>query len=155
MSEEQAPCYAKQVIVVRKDLRMKAGKLAAQVSHASMAPLTTRLRMSDDARTEEDEENEDTTLSITFWNGDEHDDAFLEWIEGSFTKVVLEIETEQELIDLLASAEEEQIPAFKIEDEGRTAFHGVKTLTCASFGPCYSDVFDRFTGHLKLYNVKG
>jgi len=152
MNEEQKPCYAKQVIVVRKDLKMKAGKLAAQVSHASMAPLTTRLRMSEAVR---DPDEEDVTLSITFWNGDEHDDAFLEWVRGSFTKVVLEIETEQDLLDLIERAEEEQVPGFKIEDEGRTAFHGVKTLTCASFGPCYSDVFETLTGHLKLYNVKG
>ena len=150
MTDEQKPVYAKQVIVVRKDLKMKAGKLAAQVSHASMAPITSRLR--DNIHHTEDG---DVTMSITFWNGDEHDDAFLEWIEGSFTKVVLEIETEQDLLNLIEAAELEQVPYCKIEDEGRTAFHGVKTLTCASFGPCYSDVTDRLTGHLKLYNVKG
>ena len=33
-----------QLIVVRKDLNMFAGKLAAQVSHASMAFLTAPLR---------------------------------------------------------------------------------------------------------------
>lgn len=150
MTEEQKPIYAKQVIVVRKDLKMKAGKLAAQVAHAAMAPLTIRLR-DNEHHTEEG----DVEMKITFWNGDEHDDAFLEWVTGSFTKVVLEIETEQDLIDLMATAEVAQVPSFKIEDEGRTAFHGVKTLTCASFGPCYSDVLDDLTGHLKLYNVKG
>ena len=34
----------RQLIIVRKDLNMFAGKLAAQVSHASMAFLTTPLR---------------------------------------------------------------------------------------------------------------
>lgn len=34
----------KQVIIVRKDLNMSPGKLAAQVSHASMAFLTTEIR---------------------------------------------------------------------------------------------------------------
>lgn len=34
----------KQIIIVRKDLNMSYGKLAAQVSHASMAFLTTKIR---------------------------------------------------------------------------------------------------------------
>ena len=34
----------KQIIIARKDLKMSAGKLAAQVSHASMAFLTTIIR---------------------------------------------------------------------------------------------------------------
>lgn len=152
MSEEQKPVYAKQVIVVRKDLKMKAGKLAAQVSHAAMAPLSNKLR--GNAQIEEDEEV-DIVLSATFNPEDEHDRAFLEWLNGSFTKVVLEIENEQELLDLMKEAALADVPFVKIEDEGRTAFNGVRTLTCASFGPCYSDLLDELTGHLKLYNVKG
>jgi len=34
----------KQLIIARKDLQMSPGKLAAQVSHASMAFLTNNLR---------------------------------------------------------------------------------------------------------------
>ena len=34
----------KQIIIARKDLDMSAGKLAAQVSHASMAFLTNEIR---------------------------------------------------------------------------------------------------------------
>ncbi|MCQ4791132.1 hypothetical protein NE590_15005 [Blautia obeum] len=34
----------RQLIIARKDLNMSAGKLAAQVSHASMAFLTVPLR---------------------------------------------------------------------------------------------------------------
>lgn len=152
MSEEPKPVYAKQVIVVRKDLKMKAGKLAAQVSHAAMAPLSNKLRGPGNI-CEDDEV--DVVLTATFNPEDEHDRAFLEWLKGSFTKVVLEIETEQDLIDLIADADLADIPFVKIEDEGRTAFNGVRTLTCASFGPCYSDLLDELTGHLKLYNVKG
>lgn len=152
MTEEQKPIYAKQVIVVRKDLKMKAGKLAAQVSHAAMAPLSNKLRKT---ANDSDDESGDITLSATFYAGDLHDEAFLEWLKHSFTKVVLEINTEEELLELLAEADLADIPFVKIEDEGRTMFHGVKTLTCASFGPCYSDVLDDLTGHLKLYNVKG
>ena len=37
----------KQIIIARKDLDMSPGKLAAQVSHASMAFLTSELRDSD------------------------------------------------------------------------------------------------------------
>lgn len=152
MTEEQKPCYAKQVIVVRKDLKMKAGKLAAQVSHAAMAPLSNKLRQTGNVCEDDDV---DVVLTATFNPDDEHDKAFLEWLKGSFTKVVLEIENEQELLDLIAEADLADVPFVKIEDEGRTVFNGVKTLTCASFGPCYSDILDELTGHLKLYNVKG
>lgn len=153
MTEDQSPVYAKQVIVVRKDLKMKAGKLAAQVSHASMAPITNRLRAQENI--DYGAANVITNMTISFDHGEPHDIAFLDWLKGSFTKVVVEIESEQDLLDLLAAAEKVGIPCVKIEDEGRTAFHGVRTLTCASFGPCYSDVLDELTGHLKLYNVKG
>lgn len=146
---DKKPVYAKQAIVVRKDLKMKAGKLAAQVSHASMAPITNRLR----AGKAQGDDGTVATMIIRF--SEAHDGAFLEWLEGAFTKVVLEIENEAELLTLMATAKTAGIPVVNIVDAGRTVFNGVPTLTCASFGPCYSDVLDQLTGHLKLYNVKG
>lgn len=148
MTEEQKvrPRYAKQVIAVRTDLKMNAGKIAAQVSHASMAAITNRLRSAQVV----DEESGDVTMSMTFSDFTEHDDAFKEWITGSFTKVVVEVNSEEELLALCADAEMGDVPVVKIIDEGRTVFKGVKTLTCASFGPCYNDILDDITGHLKL-----
>ena len=40
----------KQLIIARKDLAMSPGKLAAQVSHASMAFLTNLIRKSSERR---------------------------------------------------------------------------------------------------------
>jgi PTH2 family peptidyl-tRNA hydrolase len=144
---------AKQVIVVRKDLKMNVGKAAAQISHASMAPLTNRLRADDIGMPLQEES--DVTLRITFVGGNPHDEAFLGWVRGQFAKVVLGVDTEEELREIIAAAEAAGVPHVAIVDEGRTAFHGVPTLTCVSFGPTYPEFLDNLTGHLKLYNVKG
>lgn len=153
MIDDSPQREAKQVIVVRKDLKMNVGKAAAQISHASMAPLTNRLRADDIGLPLE--EGSDITLRITFAGGNSHDEAFLGWVRGQFAKVVLGIDTEEELREIVAAAEAAGVPHVAIVDEGRTAFHGVPTLTCVSFGPTYPEFLDNLTGHLKLYNVKG
>lgn len=146
MSSEK-PIYAKQVIVVRTDLNMPVGKIAAQVAHAAMAPITNRLKNV----TEEKELVGSVVLQMNLVpTPSTHDLAMLEWITGSFTKVVVQINSEQELRNLLESARAQGIPCVDIVDEGRTVFNGIPTLTCASFGPAYSDVLDTLTGHLKL-----
>ena len=45
-SEVKKPEGMRQLIIARKDLQMSPGKLAAQVSHASMAFITDMLRKS-------------------------------------------------------------------------------------------------------------
>lgn len=141
------PVYAKQVIVVRTDLNMPVGKIAAQVAHAAMAPITNRLKDANEGAPVFGAVTLQMSLCPVPGN---HDLALLEWITGSFTKVVVKIEGEQELRDLIKASNAAGIPCVGIEDEGRTVFNGVRTLTCASFGPAYSDVLDELTGHLKL-----
>ena len=38
-----------------------------------------------------------------------------------------------------------------IEDEGRTVFNGVTTITCVGIGPASRAAIDIITGHLKCY----
>lgn len=122
----------KQVIVVIKSLNMRKGKLAAQVAHAAMKFLTDIV----DERTAE--------ITRTFTKAEK------EWLGGAFAKVVVSVDSEQELLDLVAEAQRLGIKANPIVDAGRTEFHGVPTLTCCAFGPDYCDVIDKLTGKLKL-----
>ncbi len=130
---EDAMNDVKQVIVVRKDLNMRKGKIAAQVAHASMKFLTDN---------NEAERGDEIIVKLS--------PAEAMWLTGSFTKIVVGIDSEGALQDLVLRAELEGVEVHPIVDAGRTEFNGVATLTCAAFGPCEGSVLDRITGNLKL-----
>ena len=123
---------AKQVIVLRKDLNMRKGKMAAQAAHASMKVLLDR-----------GDEN-DGLFSVYLWP------EARDWVEGSFTKVVLGCNSEEELRKLYSAAQQERLPCSFIMDAGKTEFNGVPTPTCIAIGPADEDKIDKITGHLKL-----
>ena len=77
--------------------------------------------------------------------------AVVEWLEGKYTKVCLQVDSEEELTQLIAQAREAKLPCSLIVDSGLTEFHGVPTITCGAIGPAYPDQIDRITSHLKLY----
>jgi PTH2 family peptidyl-tRNA hydrolase len=123
----------KQVIVVRKDLQMRKGKMCAQVAHASMKWLL---------------DNNDSDKV-----GELHvkmSDVEKEWTSEKFAKIVVSCDSEGELRDLIMQATLAGIDAYPIIDAGLTEFHGVPTLTCCAFGPDRSEVLDSITRHLKL-----
>jgi PTH2 family peptidyl-tRNA hydrolase len=132
----------KQVIVVRKDLNMRKGKLAAQVAHASMAVLMAQ--MDEDPRYTD---NENLTL---FFMPMHKDDPMYLWLKGLFTKVVVSCDSEQELLELRNKAAQEDIHYALITDAGLTEFHGVPTNTCLALGPDNVEIINKITGHLKL-----
>jgi PTH2 family peptidyl-tRNA hydrolase len=124
----------KQVIVVRKDLNMRKGKISAQVAHAAMKFLI-------DAN--ESQRGDELHVALS------PEEA--EWLfSGAFTKVVVSCDSEDELNDLILKAQLADIEVQPIVDSGRTEFHGVPTLTCAAFGPCNAEELDKITGNLKL-----
>jgi len=123
----------KQVIVVRKDLSMRKGKIAAQVAHASMKFLIDN---------DEAERSDEMIIKLS------SEEAA--WLSGSFTKVVVSCDTIEQLEHLMFLAEMEGIECHSITDNGKTEFHGVPTLTCAAFGPCDAAELDKITGNLKL-----
>lgn len=124
----------KQVIAVRTDLHMRKGKIAAQVAHAAMKFLVDK--------------NEMPGFRPFVVNS--LSDAEVEWLTGSFTKIVAGCDSQQELFDLVERAHSEGISAVLILDAGRTEFGGIPTYTCAAFGPDESDKIDKITGSLKL-----
>lgn len=128
----------KQVIVVRKDLNMRKGKIAAQVAHASLSALLSRMKVT----------NDDEYLIISGVYLDTSPIA--KWLEKSFTKVVVYVESEQELKTVYEAAKKRNVPCSYITDEGRTEFKGVPTATCTAIGPYWGDVINELTGDMKL-----
>lgn len=123
----------KMVIVCRRDLKMRKGKLASQVAHASMKFLTDN---------NEAERGDEIIVKLS--------PVEAMWLTGSFTKVVVGVDSEYALQDLVFKAELNGIEVHSIIDNGSTEFRGIPTLTCAAFGPADSDELNKITGHLKL-----
>jgi PTH2 family peptidyl-tRNA hydrolase len=135
----------KQVIVMRTDLGMRKGKMIAQGAHASIAFLTMKVR----GRITDYFNPEDNPLFYVvspFRVSPEEK----EWMEGRFTKVVVRVESEQELLEIYEKAKAAEVTTHLITDAGLTEFHGELTHTCVGLGPNYSDEIDKITGHLQL-----
>lgn len=136
----------KQVIVWNDGLRTKggqkirAGKFAAQISHASMAFLTRGGYIMPPKMTDGP-----IFINPAIENYLEVD----QWIKNSFTKIVLKVDNDQELVDVYEKAKQAGLTAHLITDAGRTEFAG-PTRTCVGIGPNYADLIDKITGHLKL-----
>ena len=130
----------KQVIAVRKDLNMRKGKVAAQVAHAAMKVFFDRMKIVDVSGHESL-----YTLYIPHISEDEK-----KWIQGSFTKVVVSVNSEEEIYDLAKRATDLAIPHAVIVDSGFTEFHGNKTTTCIAIGPDKSEKIDELTKDLPL-----
>ena len=134
---------AKQVIVFRKDLlkgehAIRKGKLAGQVAHASLGSL---LKLAGKSH-----EGDTSTYTLSFKDGSVLDS----WLNGIFTKVVVCVETEDELIALQAQCDAAGLPNTLITDAGNTEFHGAPTVTCLGIGPCWNEDVDKITKDLKL-----
>ncbi len=121
-------CPIKQVIVYRRDLKMRKGKIAAQVAHASMRVLFQRGAAAGDAM------QIDLTPAMSLW------------VQGRFTKVVLSVESEADLLKIHQTARERGVPTALITDSGKTEFGGVPTRTTVAVGPAAADEIDPITG---------
>ena len=141
----------KQVIVVRKDLAMPAGKLAAQVAHASMAFLTRQLRVPSSDPWGYAAWNDVQAASVPVTRSVEVDAELAAWIDGAFTKVVVAVPDEKTLLAVYESAKLYDCRRSLITDEGRTVFNGVPTNTCVAVGPNYISRVDAVTKYLPLY----
>lgn len=137
----------KQVIVVRKDLNMRKGKLAAQVAHASMKVILDKMNKIPYSVLSH---NYVTTKFVEYAFSTSINTALNKWLEGTFTKVVVSVDSEQELLDIEEKAKEKGILNAKITDLGKTEFHGEPTITALAVGPGFKEEVDEITGHLKL-----
>lgn len=112
----------KQILVMRKDLNMRKGKLIAQGAHASLASVLENLNH----------------IRVK------------EWLLGSFTKIAVSVDSEEELIEIYNKALEKGLITRMIIDSGKTEFNGIPTKTCIAVGPATSEELESVTNHLKL-----
>lgn len=107
---------------MRTDLNMPVGKMISQGAHASMKVMHLH----------------------------NNDDRVKEWLSGVFTKIVVGVDSEESLLQVYNAALEAGLIAERIDDNGRTVFDGVVTLTCIAVGPDTHERLKPITGKLKL-----
>jgi PTH2 family peptidyl-tRNA hydrolase len=117
----------KQVIILRTDLGMSAGKAAAQASHVSlMAFLQTAQK---------------------------YPQKIEEWFKTGQGKIILEVNSEEEIKQIYSRLVEDDKGrdiCYLVRDSGLTELKGME-YTALSIGPFDRDYIDRFTKHLRLY----
>lgn len=144
----------RQLIIARKDLNMSPGKLAAQVSHASMAFLSRSIR----GQGEKMALSNDYVVALTFPK-----DVYEQWFMGVFTKTVCEAKNLKQLLKAKLIAEElglkEGQDFFLIMDACLTELKpeiidsdGVgRTLTCIGFRPLDDETAWKISKKFQLY----
>lgn len=130
---------SKQVIIAVRG-HMPQGKLASQAAHAAVANV---LNM------EHSKYTKDGVVYLTLTYPENSPEQH--WMEESFTKILLGVDTEEEMIAIYEKAKAKGMNVSLIEDEGRTVFNGVSTKTCIAIGPDSRNNFIGITDHLKMY----
>lgn len=113
----------KQVIVVRSDLEMSRGKIAAQAGHAAVSA-------AEDAK----------RLHPKWWKA---------WLTEGQCKIAVKVGSEKELLRLEEEAKKLGMPSALISDRGLTELPP-NTITCLGIGPAPSEKVDKITGKLAL-----
>lgn len=122
----------KMVIAVRRDLNMSCGRISAQVAHAAMRVWFDRMELSQSGTSYE-------TLILP--------QPMIEWKEKGFTKVVVWVDNDKELLILSNEAKELKIPyAIMVDDN----FPKGKEATCIAIGPDIVNKIDKITEGLEL-----
>lgn len=125
----------KQVIIMRSDLNLSTGKLMAQASHASLSAVLNKNTSKD---------IKELCIPIT--------DEESEWFNERFTKVVLSVGSEEELMKIYHSAVDAGLNVSRpIIDAGFTELDK-PTLTCIAIGPNLRESIDLITGTLRVFS---
>ncbi|MFW6024744.1 MAG: peptidyl-tRNA hydrolase Pth2 [Candidatus Woesearchaeota archaeon] len=113
----------KMIVIVRNDLKMPKGKLCAQVSHA--------------------------VLNSGMKQFKRKKDIFTSWENEGSKKVILKVNSLDEILKLKNLMDRENITNALIKDAGKTFFDS-PTITVLAVGPQKEDLLDRFFNDLKL-----
>jgi len=110
----------KQVIIIRRDLGMSIGKIVAQACHASLGAFKKARKP-----------------------------KIRRWEQEGEKKVIVGVNSKEEMIHLYEKAKKEKIPCFLVEDAGLTELEP-GTMTALGIGPDEEEKIDRITGNLSL-----
>lgn len=137
---------SKMMIVMRRDLKMRKGKIAAQAGHACtealLMALTKEKRLTDLVMTDEGMHLNTSGKTAS---------PLTDWFNFGCAKICVYVDSEEALLDTANKAKEKGIIAAVIVDAGMTEFHGEPTKTCLALEPLPSEVADELTGALPLY----
>ncbi|MBU0758116.1 MAG: peptidyl-tRNA hydrolase Pth2 [Nanoarchaeota archaeon] len=111
----------KQVILIRADLKLPKGKMAAQAAHASVDAVL----------------KSDKTL-------------VKKWRALGMGKIVVKVQDEKDLYKYIQEAKNSGMSTSVITDAGRTVVEP-GTVTCGAIGPDKEEYIDKLTGSLKLF----
>ncbi len=125
----------KQVIVIRKDLKMRRGKEIVQGCHASNMFLMWRLGTI----------KKGASIHYTLTEVEEL------WMAGNYKKVCVTVNSESEMDGIYEEAKLAGLEVHMVTDLGLTEFNLEPTKTCLAIGPDYSEKIDKITGKLPLY----
>jgi len=110
----------KQVILLRKDLRLPLGKACSQCSHAAVEAA---------------------------FNSDKK--KVSAWRKAGAKKVILKVADEKELLKYMQQAKDAGLKTALITDAGKTVI-APGTKTCVGIGPDEEEKIDKVTGKLKM-----
>lgn len=137
---------SKMMIVMRRDLKMRKGKIAAQAGHACIDVIL--MALSKEGRLNDFETTND---GIALRDTDKPTTPLSDWFKYGCAKICVYVDSEEELIDIAEKAKEKDIIVAVITDAGMTEFHGVPTKTCLAVESLPAEVADELTGNLPLY----
>jgi PTH2 family peptidyl-tRNA hydrolase len=110
----------KQVILIRDDLKLPKGKMAAQAAHAAVEAVLRSDK-----------------------------DKVKRWRNEGMMKIVLKVKDEKELFRYKSQAEAFMLTTAVITDAGHTVVEP-GTVTCMAIGPDEDMAIDKVTGELKI-----
>ena len=115
---------SKQMIVMRRDLKMRKGKIAAQAGHACVE--ATLMALAREGRLDQIRATQDW---VYVDHAEQDRSPLTDWFDAGVAKVCVYVDGE----------------------EGMTEFHGEATFTCLAFEPLPAEKIDPLTGDLPLY----
>jgi len=121
---------AKQVIIMRTDLDMPLGKMIAQGAHASEGAFIKQ-------------KSNIKIITVELF------DIISSWNKLGKTKIVVEINSEEKLLNLVKKAEDLGINTYVVTDNAKTHFDK-PTITCACLGVDSKEKLDKVTKRLRL-----
>ncbi|XP_055631701.1 probable peptidyl-tRNA hydrolase 2 [Toxorhynchites rutilus septentrionalis] len=113
----------KMILVVRNDLKMGKGKIAAQCGHAAVGAYEGASKK---------------TPTI-----------LRKWQHTGQAKIAVKVDSEQQMMEVYKTAKANNLNCCLIRDAGRTQIEP-NSKTVLAIGPAPNEVIDLITGHLKL-----